>query len=122
MALIHVFVLFILLQRGKSRSSHSTRRSWDAHILLPVIPAPSPSPSPALTDKPNGSTDRLIIDDTQIAALLVFAQPTLHAYLMLNCAVSPTCGGAASTRISAGPDWAGGPGRSSRLSAGGPQL
>ncbi|KAH9030413.1 hypothetical protein EDB85DRAFT_1433016 [Lactarius pseudohatsudake] len=41
---------------------------------------------------------------------------------VLNCAVSPTCGGAASAGISAGPDRAGGPGCSSRLSAGGPQL
>ncbi|KAH9031184.1 hypothetical protein EDB84DRAFT_1578821 [Lactarius hengduanensis] len=57
------------------------QRSWDAHILLPVVPAPSPSPSPALTDKPNGSTDRLVIDNTQMAALLAFAQPMLHMYL-----------------------------------------
>ncbi|KAH9012188.1 hypothetical protein EDB84DRAFT_1680755 [Lactarius hengduanensis] len=57
------------------------QRLWDAHILLPVVPAPSPSPSPALTDKPNGSADRLVINDTQMATLLVFAQPALHAYL-----------------------------------------
>ncbi|KAH9025186.1 hypothetical protein EDB85DRAFT_2149998 [Lactarius pseudohatsudake] len=57
------------------------QRSWDAHILFPIVPAPSPSPSPALTDKPNGSADRLEINDTQMAALLAFAQPTLHAYL-----------------------------------------
>ncbi|KAH9010035.1 hypothetical protein EDB84DRAFT_1280103 [Lactarius hengduanensis] len=41
---------------------------------------------------------------------------------LLNCAVSPTCGGAASAGIPAGPDRAGGPEDPSRLSASGLKL
>ncbi|KAH9035965.1 hypothetical protein EDB84DRAFT_1659282 [Lactarius hengduanensis] len=67
------------------------QRSWDAHILLPVVPAPSPSPSPspAPTDEPNGSADRLVLDDTQMAALLAFAQRALLDPLALHAYLNP---------------------------------
>ncbi|KAH9005649.1 hypothetical protein EDB86DRAFT_3177955 [Lactarius hatsudake] len=67
------------------------QRSWDAHILLPAVPAPSPSPSPspAPTDEPNGSADRLVLDDTQMAALLAFAQRALLDPLALHAYLNP---------------------------------
>lgn len=63
--------------------------SWDTHIHLPVVPAPSPAPSPALPDEPNGSADRLISDDTQMTALLAFAQRALFDPLALHAYLNP---------------------------------
>src|SRR6266702_2925255 len=63
------------------------QRSWDAHVLLPFASAPSPSPD-ADRDS-NASADRLVLDDTQMAALLAFAQRALIDPLALHAYLNP---------------------------------
>ncbi|KAI9444100.1 hypothetical protein H4582DRAFT_1919312 [Lactarius indigo] len=61
------------------------QRSWDAHILLPL----SPSPSPAPTDELNTSAEQLVLDDTQMIALLAFTQRALLDPLALHAYLNP---------------------------------
>jgi hypothetical protein len=56
------------------------QRSWDAHVLLPS--------APAATD-PNANADQLILGDTQMAALLAFAQRALLDPLALHAYLNP---------------------------------
>ncbi|KAI9462830.1 hypothetical protein BJY52DRAFT_1203094 [Lactarius psammicola] len=66
------------------------QRSWDTHVLLPLARATSPSPAPTDADRdPNASADRLILDNTQMAALLAFAQRALLDPLALHAYLNP---------------------------------
>ena len=60
----------------------TAQRSWDTHVLIP------PSSSSSAAD-PDPDPDRLVLDDTQMAALLAFAQRALLDPLALHAYLNP---------------------------------